>query len=119
MEDMMNRIQDVLNDEESMKQLRDLAGMLSGGKSESIPAAPVLRSEADGIDTVKLMHLGQILQTASQDDDHIRLMTALRPLLKEETRNKLDRVIKIYRLMNIYPALKESGLGGGGLLGII
>jgi hypothetical protein len=46
-------------------------------------------------------------------------MTALRPLLKEETRNKLDRVIKIYRLMNIYPALKESGLGGGGLLGII
>lgn len=119
MEDMMNRIQDVLKDEESMKQLRELAGMLSSQKSDAMPAAPAVQSDTDGIDTVKLMQLSQILQTASQDDDHIRLMTALRPLLKDETRAKLDRVIKIYRIMNIYPALKESGLGGGGLLGII
>ncbi|SFD06771.1 hypothetical protein [Ruminococcus albus] len=119
MEDMMNRIQEVLKDEESMKLLRELAGMLSSHNSDAMPAAPAVRSETDSIDTVKLMQLGQILQTASQDDDHIRLMSALRPLLKEETRVKLDRVIKIYRIMNIYPALKESGLGGGGLFGII
>lgn len=119
MDNMMNKLQDVLNDEESMKQLRELAGMLSGEKSDSMPAAPAVSSDTGGIDTVKLMQLGQILQTASQDDDHIRLLSALRPLLKEETRVKLDRVIKIYRLMNIYPALKESGLGGGGLLGFI
>jgi hypothetical protein len=46
-------------------------------------------------------------------------MTALRPLLKEETRAKLDKVIKLYRLMNIYPALKQSSIGEGGLLDII
>ncbi|SEL19967.1 hypothetical protein [Ruminococcus albus] len=119
MEDMMSRIQDVLSDEESMKQLRELAGMLSSDKPDVTPATTAVQSDANSIDTVKLMQLGKILQTASKDDDHIRLMTALRPLLKEETRAKLDRVIKIYRLMNIYPALKESGLGGGGLLGII
>lgn len=118
MDNMMNKLQEVLNDEESMKQLRELAGMLSGDRPDTVQAMPAAASETSGIDTVKLMQLGQILQTASQDDDHIRLMSALRPLLKEETREKLDRVIKIYRLMNIYPAIKESGLGGG-LLGFI
>ena len=119
MDDMMNKIQNVLNDEESMKQLRELANMLSGEKAENAPSSPALQNEAAGIDPVKLMQIGQILQTASQDDNNIRLMTALRPLLKEETRAKLDKVIKLYRLMNIYPALKQSGIGEGGLLDII
>lgn len=107
MEDMMNKIQNVLNDEESMKQLRELAGMLSNGEHEEHE----MRTET-GIDPVKLVEISQVLQTASQDDNNIRLMSALRPLLKEDTRKKLDMVIKLYRLMNIYPALKQSGIGG-------
>ncbi|WP_295129404.1 hypothetical protein [Ruminococcus sp.] len=117
MDDLMSKLQNVLSDEESMKQIKELAGML-GGEGSPQPEKPAL-PPAEGIDTVKLMQLGQILQSASREDDNTRLLLALRPLLKEESRQKLDRVIKIYRLMNLYPALKQSGLGGGDLLGLL
>ncbi|EGC04174.1 MULTISPECIES: hypothetical protein [Ruminococcus] len=117
----MNKIQSVLNDEESMKQIRELAGMLStdqpsAGEQPAMPTAP--QAETD-IDPVRLMQLGQVLRSASREDDNVRLLNALRPLLREETQLKLDRVIKLYRLMNLYPALKQSGLGGGDLLGLL
>ncbi|WP_295153554.1 hypothetical protein [uncultured Ruminococcus sp.] len=117
MDDIMNKLQDILNDGESMKQIRELADMLgvnTENAADTLPAAPAQPS----VDPTALLKLGQVLQSASREDDNIRLLTALRPLLKEESRIKLDRVIKIYRLVNLYPALKESGLGGGELLGI-
>lgn len=130
MDDLMNKLQTVLNDEESMKQIRELAGMLGaegGGQQGAFPE-PLNESAGglplpsaggqSGIDPMKLMQLGQLLQNASRDDDNIRLLMALRPLLKAENQVKLERIIKLYRLMNIYPALKQSGLGGGDLLGL-
>ena len=38
--------------------------------------------------------------------------------IKEENQIKIDRLVKIFRLFAIYPALKESGLLGGDLFGI-
>lgn len=130
MDDLMNKLQTVLNDEESMKQIRELAGMLGadGGSQQSPLPRPSPEpstgfsfppmGEQSGIDPMKLMQLGQVIQNASREDDNIRLLMALRPLLKAENQVKLERIIKLYRLMNIYPALKQSGLGGGDLLGL-
>ena len=130
MDDLMNKLQTVLNDEESMRQIRELAGMLGAdGGGQTTPLAESLPEPAAGlpmppvgdqlgIDPIKLMQLGQVLQNASREDDNIRLMMALRPLLKAENQVKLERIIKLYRLMNLYPALKQSGLGGGDLLGL-
>jgi len=140
----MNKIQNVLNDEESMKQIKELADMLTadnggqgeqGGKSEaptqspqnmdfsqllqslggiSPPAEskPAQATQAGGLDIAKLM------QSASKPDKNIQLLLALRPLLKEENQAKIDRLIKIFKLFAVYPALKESGLLGGDLLGL-
>ena len=91
----MNKIQNVLNDEESMKQIKEFADMLTadnvgqgeqGGQSEA-PQSP-------------------------QNMDFSQL------LLKEENQVKIDRLIKIFKLFAVYPALKESGLLGGDLLGL-
>lgn len=120
MDDLMDKLQAVLNDEESMAQIKELAAMLGRdgaaleGKPQELPV-----QQANGIDTAKLMQLGQILQTASREDNNLRLLNALRPLLKAETQPKLDRVVKIYKLMNLYPALKDSLAGGGDLLGLL
>ena len=119
----MNKLQNVLSDEESMKQIRELADMLGTAKPPENTQADSPPHNFDPVkpsfDPVKLMQLGQVLQTASQDDNNIRFLTALRPLLKEESQLKLDRVVKLYRLMNLYPALKQSGLGGGDILGLL
>lgn len=145
----MNKIQNVLNDEESMKQIKELADMLTadnsgqgeqGGQSEapqspqnmdfsqllqslggvSPPAEskPVQATQTGGLDIAKLMKIQSIMQSASKPDKNIQLLLALRPLLKEENQAKIDRLIKIFKLFAVYPALKESGLLGGDLLGL-
>lgn len=142
----MNKIQNVLNDEESMKQIKELADMLTadnggqGGQSEapqspqnmdfsqllqslggvSPPAEskPAQATQAGGLDIAKLMKIQSIMQSASKPDKNIQLLLALRPLLKEENQAKIDRLIKIFKLFAVYPALKESGLLGGDLLGL-
>ena len=40
-------------------------------------------------------------------------------MMKAENQAKIDRLIKLYRLMAIYPALKKSGLLGGDLFGLL
>lgn len=146
----MNKIQNVLNDEESMKQIKELADMLTadnggqgeqGGKGEaptqspqnmdfsqllqslggvSPPAEskPAQATQTGGLDIAKLVKIQSIMQSASKPDKNIQLLLALRPLLKEENQAKIDRLIKIFKLFAVYPALKESGLLGGDLLGL-
>lgn len=63
------------------------------------------------------MKIQSIMQSASKPDKNIQLLLALRPLLKEENQAKIDRLIK-YSSFAVYPALKESGLLGGDLLGL-
>ncbi|MBQ1535371.1 MAG: hypothetical protein IIZ62_01910 [Ruminococcus sp.] len=138
----MAKLQSVLNDEQSMKQLSQLAGALSGDSApQAQPAADqasandfsqLLKSldlntqtqqpappAAPGIDVAKLMQLQAILQQANKHDKNVDLLLALRPLLKEENQVKIDRLIKIFKLFSVYPALKQSGLLGGDLFGIL
>lgn len=138
----MAKLQSVLNDEQSMKQLSQLAGALSGDSApQAQPAAEqasandfsqLLKSldlntqtqqpappAAPGIDVAKLMQLQAILQQANKHDKNVDLLLALRPLLKEENQVKIDRLIKIFKLFSVYPALKQSGLLGGDLFGIL
>ena len=123
----MNKIQNVLNDEESMKQIKEFADMLTadnggqgeqGGVSPPAESKPAQATQTGGLDIAKLMKIQSIMQSASKPDKNIQLLLALRPLLKEENQAKIDRLIKIFKLFAVYPALKESGLLGGDLLGL-
>ena len=57
--------------------------------------------------------LGPMLSAARQEDDRIRLLKALRPLLGEERQKKLDESIRILQLMRMLPMLRETGLLSG------
>lgn len=136
MEELMQKLQSVLNDEQSMKQLSELAGALSGdaenssaspdisqllgslGQADSFKSAES-KPAADGLDVARLLQLQAIMQQANKHDKNVDLLLALKPLLKEENQVKIDRVIKIFKLFAIYPALKESGLLGGDLFGLL
>lgn len=159
MDDIMNKLQNMLNDEESMKQIKELADMLSGEieKSPDTPSenSPHLNDTTEvnnssqdtpdiskilqnlsnfmgnqsndpqssqnnmpDIDIGKIMQLRGIVQSAVKPDNNINLLMALRPMLKKESQLKIDRLIKIFRLFALYPALKNSGLLGGDILGL-
>ena len=65
------------------------------------------------------MQLTSIISQANKSDKNVELLLALKPLLKEENQAKIDRLIKIFKLFAIYPLLKESGLLGGDLFGLL
>lgn len=162
MNDLMSKLQNVLNDEESMKQIKELAGMFgnefNGSNETSAPSpsekvslpnnnqapdlsqilsslsgmlgnsetaqqnnpAPQADSNPFGdFDMTKLAQLSSVMAQAKKSDKNVDLLLALRPLLKEENQIKIDRLIKIFKLFAIYPALKESGLLGGDLFGLL
>ena len=148
MDDLMSKIQNVLNDEESMKQIKELAGMLGSElnteeqqentvQADSTPDFSKLiaglggmmnndnsttqpqSNPAGNIDIQKLIQLGTVISSANKSDKNVDLLLALKPLLKEENQLKIDRLIKIFQLFAVYPALKESGLLGGDLFGLL
>ena len=48
-----------------------------------------------------------------QEDDSIRLLQALAPLLSEKRQKKAKQAVTLLRLMKVLPSLKESGMLGG------
>ena len=140
MQDLMSKLQSVLGDEQSMKQLSEIASALSSEMPEQASAnnsqpdfsqllkslnleqpqqAQPVQPANSGLDVSKLLALQTIMQQANRQDKNVDLLLALRPLLKEENQAKIDRLIKIFKLFAVYPALKESGLLGGDLFGLL
>ena len=57
-----------------------------------------------------LMRAAPLLSAANQEDDATRLLSALRPLLGEARRKKLDEASRILKLLHLLPLLRESGI---------
>ena len=119
MDDLAEKINSVLSDPESMKQLSEIAGML-GFSPDAPPPQAVPEPQDSGMpDIGMLMSLAGKLKDAGTDDNNINFLVALRPLLGEDKQPRIDRAIKILRLINLLPVLKESGILGGDMLGIL
>lgn len=152
MDDLAQRIGSILQDEESMKQIGELAAMLGlapdASQTNSQPAfAPnqqqgfgpsnsqsqqntqglgfsndpnaSFQSLLGGMDLGAMMNLASKLKDFNAEDNNTRFLLALRPLLGEEKQNKIDRAVKILKLLNLMPLIKDSGLLGGDFLGIL
>lgn len=127
MDDLMSKIQSVLSDEESMNQIKQLAQMLSGqqgdegnnsggfSQSASQPDLSALfsgmgkKSQPD-FDPAMLLQLGELFKSVSANDKDAGLLLALKPHLKPERQERIDKAVKILRLLALFTAAKESGL---------
>ena len=111
MEDLAERINSLLSDPESLKQLGELAQSL-GLPAPDIPENPG-KNTGNEPDAAMLMSLANALGQSNKNDDNINFLMALKPLLSDEKKPRVDRAVKILRLMNMLPALRESGILGG------
>lgn len=120
MEDMTAKIKEILSDKESMKQLNELAQMFSSsdesGNKESGESVSEESSNNNseigdmfGFDITKLMQIQEIM-SKTENDKNTDLLIALKPLLKKERQERVDKAVKILRLLAIWGILKESGL---------
>lgn len=63
-----------------------------------------------GLDPEMLIKLMGLLETLNQPDDTERFLLALKPLLRQENRPKIDSALRLIKLFSILPMLKETGL---------
>lgn len=118
----MGKIGELLSDEESMKQLTELAQMIMSGDggestfetSEKIENQPEAESSPEknsgGFDFGSLMKLQGIMGAMSQKDKNSELLLALKPHLKEERQGRVDKAIKLLKLLALWNVLKDSGM---------
>ena len=65
-----------------------------------------------GIDLASMAKIAGLLSSAGSTSNDERLLLALKPLLREENRSKVDTAVRMLKLISLLPLLKESGLFG-------
>lgn len=104
MDDIAEKISSILNDPQSMEQIKNIAGML--GVQESIPEKP----PASQPDLSSFLQFAPLLNMVKSNDETICFLMALRPLLSDARKRKLDEAIKILRIIKLFPLLKNTGI---------
>ena len=107
MDDLSSKLEGILNDPESMEKVRQMAEGLLGAQSDEPKEYD--KSGPDPQYIKKLMPVFSKLNSKS-DDKRIALLMALKPNLSEERRNKVDAAVKLIKLIEMLPYLKECGL---------
>lgn len=119
----MGKLGELLSDGESMKQLSELAQMLMSETAEDkveegcsdIHDCSSEQQEEPGLfpkgfDLGTLMKLQGIMGAMTQKDKNAELLLALKPHLREEKQEKVDKAIKILKLLAVWNILKDSGM---------
>lgn len=109
MDDMMGKISELLSDEESVRQLSELAQMLVSEKDDKKEDDRKIASDEQP-DLSSVLKLTSMIGEASKQDKNTDLLLALKPHLGEEKQKRVDKAIKLLKLLAIWNIAKESGL---------
>ncbi|MBD5130684.1 MAG: hypothetical protein HDT43_12305 [Ruminococcaceae bacterium] len=63
-----------------------------------------------GLDPEMLLKMLSLFETFNQPSDNERFLLALKPLLREENRPKIDSALRLMKLFSLLPVLRESGI---------
>ncbi|MGN0650787.1 MAG: hypothetical protein ACI4KM_10150 [Oscillospiraceae bacterium] len=66
----------------------------------------------DAIDPDMLIRIMELLESMNKQSDDEKLLLALKPLLREENRAKVDTAVKLLKIMALLPIIKDSGMLG-------
>lgn len=96
-----------------MEQLKSIASSLTGAgqsetKNEQNPSQQNNLFNAD-----MLGKIGQLSNAVSSDDQRTALIKALKPMLSDQRQQKADEILKILKIIQLMPMIRESGLLGG------
>lgn len=117
MDDISEKLAEILNDPDSLNRVREMAENILGNdtpkKENATPPTPDLNS-LFGAD-IDPMQIGKIMSVISRlkngaDDSRSNLLLALKPHLSAPRREKVDTAIKLLKIIDLLPLLKDSGL---------
>ncbi len=111
MDDLSEKLAAVLNDPESMQKVRSVAESILGDSKEKEPKGET--TDLSGLlGASELKGLVSIISRFNEggNDARSQLLRALKPHLSEPRREKVETAIKILKIIELLPLLKESGL---------
>lgn len=112
MDDLNKRLEEILNDPASMSKVKMMAESLLGDDAESEKSPP---RKSDGSARFDSADVGRIMSIIgkienSGNDNRARLLLALKPHLSARRGEKVDSAVKLLKLIDALPLLKESGI---------
>lgn len=120
-EEIGGKIQQILSSPESMAKLQSMLGAMSGGEAAApAPLSPPpsaggldgLLGGGGGLDLGILAKIAPLLGNLGKENEHTRLLHALRPYLHGGREKRLDDAIRMMQFAAIAPLL--GGIGGKG-----
>lgn len=123
MDELTDKITQLLNDPAGMDMVKNLAGsLLSGGANSengnnnsgvSENNNAVAKSADSGLNPQQMatmMKLISALKSPDDNDEQIRLIMALKPHLSPARQKKADNAAKMLKIARLMPMIKSSGL---------
>ncbi len=109
MDDINEKITALLSDPAALDGIRNMASSLLGNVPSAPKQEPSTENLMPDIDIGKVMSiLGRLKSTGN--DERTRLLLALKPHLSEKRRERVDRAVKILKLLDMLPLLQDSGV---------
>ena len=110
MDDIKSKLSEILDNPESLEQLSQMAeALFSGDNSSNSDSSPPPQGFPDMEQLGNIMAIMSKLN-GSQDNNRTRLINALKPYLSEKRQAKADNAIKLLKIMELWPLIKESGI---------
>ncbi len=112
MDDLSQKLAGILNDPESMERVRKMAESIlsdDNGQPQSASNTPDLGNLPSGDELNAIMSIVTRLNS-SKDDERTHLLNALKPYLSKKRQAKTENAIKLLKLLELLPLLKDSGL---------
>lgn len=111
MEDIAGKIEELLNDPNGMAKIQSMAESVFGNSGSKDNNLPVAKNESiPDIDTGTIMKVFNLLRSNNNSSGRANLLLALKPHLSSERQQKIDSAIKIMKIIEILPVLKEQGI---------
>ncbi len=105
MDELSEKLSTLLSDPNGMDRIKEMAKSLLGENTE----APKEESSTDP-DVGKIAKMLSLIKGPSVSDDRVKLLLALKPNLSPERQAKVDSAIKILKLIELAPLLKDAGI---------
>lgn len=112
MDDLSEKLAGILNDPDSMERVRKMAESFLGNdtaKEEEKSPLDDIGSMLGADDLQAIITIISKLKS-SGNDPRTQLLKALKPHLSEPKREKVDTAIKILKVLEILPLMKNSGI---------
>lgn len=115
MDDISKTLADLLNDPESLNRVHEMAENLLGNQDKNHTTSQTDTDSIFGDMDIDPAQIGKIMSVMSKlktnrDDERSRLLLALKPHLSPPRREKVDTAVKLLKLIDLLPLLKDSGI---------